>query len=155
MAAQSTTGQPGVGRVFLSHAGLDTQAARAFAEILQRDGITVWFDQDAIKPGESWMTILEKAIRESSTMIVYVGRLGVQAWMDREVRFGLVLNTNDPKAFGLIPVLGEGADPAALPPFLTQHHFVDLRDKQRASEEIRRLIETDVREGNSTRPAVP
>src|ERR1700730_1867097 len=120
MAAQSTTGQPGLGGVFLSHAGLDKQAAREFAEILQRNGIAVWFDKDAIKPGEPWMTTLEKAIRQSSAMIVYIGRLGVQAWVDREVRFGLVLNTNNPDAFRLIPVLGEGADPAALPPFPSQ-----------------------------------
>ena len=141
MAALSTTGQPGKGRVFLSYAGLDKQAARAFAEILQRNGIAVWFDKDAINPGEPWMDIVERAIHESSAMIVYVGRLGVQAWVDREVRFGLVLNTNNPDAFRLIPVLGEGADPAALPPFLSQQQFVDLRDKQSAPEQIRRLVE--------------
>jgi hypothetical protein len=142
MAAQSTAGQSGAGGVFLSHAGLDKQAARTFAEILQRNGIAVWFDTDALKPGEPWMTTLERAIRQSSAMIVYVGRLGVQAWVDREVRFGLILNTNNPDTFRLIPVLGEGADPAALPPFLSQQQFVDLRDKQSAPEQIRRLVET-------------
>src|SRR5258708_7633053 len=132
MAAQTTGGQPSAGRVFLSHAGLDEQAAREFAEILRRNGIAVWFDKDDIPPGGPWITVLEEAIRRSSAMIVYVGRLGIQAWVDREVRLGLVLNTNNPQDFRLIAVLGEGADPAALPPFLNQQQYVDLRDKKSA-----------------------
>ena len=92
-------------RVFLSHAGADTQAAHQFAEMLRRNGVDVWFDKDNLRPGDRWMATLEDAIEQSSAMLVYVGRLGVQAWVDREVRFGLVRNTRDPDAFKLIPVL--------------------------------------------------
>ena len=129
------------GHVFLSHAGVDTAAAHEFAEILRRSGLSVWFDKDSIQPGDPWMTALEQAIQEASAMIVYVGRLGVQAWVDREVRFGLVRNTDNSRDFRLVPVLGPEADPAALPPFLMQQQWVDLRDSQRAPEQIRRLIE--------------
>ena len=83
MTAQSTTAQSGVSRVFLSHAELDKHAAREFAEKLRRNDIAVWFDQDDLQPGDPWMATLEKAIRECSAMIVYVGRLGVQSWVDR------------------------------------------------------------------------
>lgn len=131
----------GDGHVFLSHAGLDTVAAHEFATILRRSGLTVWFGKDNIQSGDPWMTTLEQAIQEASAMIVYVGRLGVQAWVDREVRLGLVRNADDSKAFRMIPVLGPGADPTALPPFLMQQQFVDLRDSQRAPEQMRRLIE--------------
>jgi signal recognition particle subunit SEC65 len=78
------------GYVFLSHAGVETPAAHEFAKILRRSGLAVWFDKDNIQPGDPWMTTLEQAIQEASAMIVYVGRLGVQAWVDREVRLGLV-----------------------------------------------------------------
>jgi hypothetical protein len=111
-------------------------------EILRRNGLEVWFDKDNLQPGDPWMATLEEAIAHASAMIVYVGRLGIQSWVDREVRFGLVRNTGNREAFRFIPVLGEGADPASLPPFVQQQQYVDLRDSQRAPENIRRLLET-------------
>lgn len=128
------------GFIFLSHAGVDTQSAKEFAEILRRNGFDVWLDKDDLQPGERWMETLESAIQGASAMIVYIGRLGVQAWVDREVRFGLVRNTQNPAAFRLIPVLAEGADVSSLPPFLQQHQCVDLRDPQSAPAQIQRLL---------------
>ena len=129
------------GHVFLSHAGADTQAAHQFAEILRHSGLSVWFDKDSLLPGDRWMERLEEAIRASSAMLVYVGSRGVQSWVDREVRFGLERNTQDPQGFHLIPVLGEGSDPGRLPPFLGQQQCADLRDPNRAPEEIRRILD--------------
>src|SRR5688572_25472233 len=136
-------------RVFLSHAGADTIEARAFAEILRRNGIDVWFDQDSLRPGDRWMETLETAIRESSSMLVYVGRLGVQHWVDREVRYGLELNTRDPKAFKVIPVLADGIVVSRLPPFLSQHQGISIRDP----EAIRRL--RDALRDDADKPAIP
>ena len=130
------------GHIFVSHSGADTEAARRLAEILHRNGLPAWFDKESLQPGDPWMPTLENAIQKASAMIVYIGRLGVRAWVDREVRLGLVRNTQEPDAFRLIPVLGEGADPSLLPPFLLQQQWVDLRDPQRAPAEIRRLVET-------------
>jgi nucleotide-binding universal stress UspA family protein len=114
-------------RVFLSHAGADTEAARQLAKILRKNGVTVWFDKDSLLPGDRWMEQIEKAIRGASAMLVYVGRRGVQDWVDREVRFGLERNTQDPQGFHLIPVLGEDSDLGLLPPFLRQQQCADLR----------------------------
>jgi hypothetical protein len=140
--------------VFLSHAGADTQAARQLVEILRRNGLDVWFDKDNLQPGDPWMATLERAISDASAMIVYIGGLGIQTWVDREVRFGLVRNTQGREAFSFIPVLGEGADPATLPPFVQQHQFVDLRDRQRAPEQIQRLIDI-IRRPSQSQRAVP
>jgi hypothetical protein len=123
-------------------------------EILRRNGLDVWFDRDSLQPGDPWMATLEKSISDASAMIVYIGSLGIQAWVDREVRFGLVRNTHDPEAFRLIPVLGEGADPAKLPPFLQQQQYVDLRDRQRTPEQIRRLLEI-LRNPSPSEAAIP
>ncbi len=142
------------GPIFLSHAGADTQAARQLAEILRRNDLDVWFDKDNLQPGDAWMATLEEAISHASAMIVYIGSLGIQAWVDREVRIGLVHNTHHPEAFRFIPVLGQGADPSKLPPFVQQHQYVDLRDSQRAPEQTRRLIEI-LRDAPSSQVAVP
>jgi formylglycine-generating enzyme required for sulfatase activity len=140
------------GYIFLSHSSADKPAARQFAQALRRNGLEVWFDEDSFEPGDRWMATLEQAIQKASAMIVYVGRLGAQKWVDREVRFGLVRNTLDP-AFRLIPVLSEGADPAQLPPFLLQQQCVDLRDQNRVPEKIQRLVET-LRNGHAQK-AIP
>jgi hypothetical protein len=66
----------------------------------------------------------------------------------------LVRNTHAPAAFHFIPVLGEGAEPEKLPPFAQQHQYVDLRDPQRATEQIRRLIEM-LRNPSASQPAIP
>jgi len=58
------------GHVFLSHAGVDTEAARELVERLRRSGISVWFDRDSLSPGDAWMKTLEEAIRNSSAMLV-------------------------------------------------------------------------------------
>ncbi len=143
----------GEGYIFLSHAGADTQAARQFAEILRSNGFEVWFDKDNLQPGDAWMATLEEAILRASAMIVYVGRLSIQAWVDREIRLGLVRNTHDREGFRFIPVLGEGADPEKLPPFVQQQQCVDLRDRRGAPEQIRRLI--DVLRKASPQATVP
>jgi WD40 repeat protein len=135
-------------RVFLSHTGADTDAARAFAEILRRNGIDVWFDKDNLKPGDRWMESLETAIAASSAMVVYVGRLGVQHWVDREVRYGLELNTREGDRFKLIPVLDDRAEFSGLPPFLSQQQGIRASDP----DAIRKLL--DVLHGDGTR-AVP
>lgn len=140
--------------IFLSHAGADVQAVRQFVEILRRNGLNVWFDKDNLQPGDPWMAKLEEAISDASAMIVYVGRLGIQTWVDREVRLGLVRNTHDREAFRLIPVLGEGTDLAKLPPFLQQQQYADLRDRQGAPDEIRRLVEI-LRNPSPSQAAVP
>ena len=142
------------GHIFLSHAGADTQAARQFAEILRRNGLDVWFDKDNLQPGDPWMATLEEAISRASAMIVYIGSLGIEAWVDREVRFGLVRNTHNREAFRFIPVLGEGADPAKLPPFVQQQQYVDLRDREHAPEQIRRLVDA-LKNGSPSQAAIP
>jgi WD40 repeat protein/energy-coupling factor transporter ATP-binding protein EcfA2 len=126
--------------IFLSHSGADTQAAAHLAQIIRRNGFNVWMDQDNLQPGEHWMPTIEEAISGASAMVVYVGSLGIQSWVDREVRLGLVHNTNNRENFRFIPVLGEGADPAKLPPFVQQHQYVDLRDGRHSTEQIQRLL---------------
>ncbi len=150
----SATAQASKGHIFLSHAGADTDAASGLVQTLRRNGLKVWFDRDDLLPGDRWMETIERNIERASAMVVYVGHLGVPTWVDREVRLGLERNTLDPRAFRLIPVLGEGAEIKSLPPFLRQNEWVDLRDPQQAPEQIHRLIKI-LRERAEQRAILP
>jgi hypothetical protein len=126
-------------RIFLSHAGEETQAARELALWLREMGVQVWLDVDELKPGDLWSAALEKAIQDANAFAVYVGRSGVQRWVDLELRAALDRNIREPK-FRIIPVLGPGADASVLPPFLAQHQWVDLRER-RGPEPLRNMLE--------------
>ena len=105
--------------VFLSHAGIDTEAARALkARILaapaaQENGLSVWFDKDDLAAGQPWQRQIETAIEHSYAFAVYVGSKGVANWVDAEVRLALNRAITEPD-YRFIPVLAGGA-PARTP----------------------------------------
>ena len=54
--------------IFLSHSGVDTEAARELKRRLENApdaraaGLKVWFDKDDLRPGTSWSAHIVKAI---------------------------------------------------------------------------------------------
>ena len=69
--------------IFLSHSGADTEGARDLKRRLlaspeaREKGLKVWFDKDALKPGQ-WQAQIEQAINADATaFVVYVGSSGV------------------------------------------------------------------------------
>jgi hypothetical protein len=111
---------------FLSHNSTDKPAARALAERLRRAGLSVWLDDEQLRPGVSWLPLLEAGIRASSSIAVLIGPHGLGPWQDQEVQAALSLAVQDRRP--VIPVLLPGA-PAApdLPPLLVIRGWVDLR----------------------------
>jgi hypothetical protein len=115
--------------LFLSHAGVGTDAARAFkarllaAESIQSAGFRVWFDKDDLRAGEPWQNQLADAIRRSTAFAVYVGSRGVVNWVDAEVQLGLGRAVADP-SYRFIPVLAPQARPEALPGFVALYQGV-------------------------------
>lgn len=59
-------------KVFISYSEADTEWARSFAAALQQQGVSVWFDQFEIAPGESLRDALESGLRESDIFVAVV-----------------------------------------------------------------------------------
>jgi hypothetical protein len=127
--------------IFLSHSGADTQAAKELAGLLRQGGVEVWLDVERLAAGDVWMDELEAALVSAKRLIVYIGPSGVRNWVGREVRFALDRSTQD-RSSRLIPVLGPGADAEALPLFLKQHQWLDLRDPVVLPQELKRLLQS-------------
>jgi WD40 repeat protein/energy-coupling factor transporter ATP-binding protein EcfA2 len=106
---------------------------------LVQGGVDVWLDVDQIAPGDFWMDELETALLRATSLIVYVGPSGVRDWVGREIRVALDRSTREPR-FRLIPLLGPGADVTALPLFLTQHQWLDMRDGVDPVPKLKRLL---------------
>src|SRR5512132_3557839 len=117
--------------LFLSHAGVDTEAARRLKQRLEaapearEHGLRVWFDKDDLRAGEPWQAQLEEAIRHrSAAFAVYVGSRGIVNWVDAEIQLALGRAVTDP-AYRFIPILAPQAPgPEALPGFVALYQGV-------------------------------
>jgi hypothetical protein len=69
--------------LFLSHAGIDSEAAKALAVRLEAAGgaagetVEVWIDKRHLAAGGRWKDALQEALRQSTAFAVYVGTRGV------------------------------------------------------------------------------
>src|SRR3954447_2311194 len=117
--------------LFLSHAGIDTDAARALKQRIEaapevrEHGLRVWFDKDDLRAGEPWQAQLQETIRHRSTAFaVYVGSRGVVNWVNAEIQLALARAVTDP-SYRFIPVLAPQAPgPEALPGFVALYQGV-------------------------------
>jgi hypothetical protein len=77
--------------VFLSYSRVDRHAAIALRSALERSGLSVFHDEEAIRVGDQWMTRLQDALQGCSAFVVLVGRDGVRRWVGAEVQVALEL----------------------------------------------------------------
>ncbi|PWB89809.1 hypothetical protein C5688_13280 [Methylocystis sp. MitZ-2018] len=135
----------GAPRLFLSHAGIDTEAARALLARIEASptareaGLSVWFDKRDLVPGSGWQAQIEQALSKDATAFaVYVGSKGVVNWVESEVRLALSRTTAD-ASFPFIPILAkESVGSSALPPFARQYHAA--RDPLNDPDEFEKFL---------------
>jgi hypothetical protein len=140
--------------LFLSHAGVDSEAALRLAERIaaspeaQDQGLTVWIDKNHLGAGSRWKDELHEALKNSSAFAVYVGSKGVVNWVWDEVSVALDRAHQD-TAYPLIPILANGADRANLPSFLSQFQGVGAVDEnpEEFLKLLRWVLRLDNREG--------
>lgn len=113
--------------VFLCHNSSDKPAVRELADQLRERGLSVWLDEEQLRPGMPWQVALEKQIGTIKAAAVCIGESGVGPWQQLEMRAFLseLLRRNAP----VIPVILSSAGDATpeLPIFLRQVTWVDLR----------------------------
>ncbi len=111
---------------FLSHNSRDKPAVRALAEGLRAQGISVWLDEDKLRPGIPSQPLLESGIRASRSVAVLVGADGLGPWEDVEMQAALSRAVKDGRP--VIPVLlADAPAEPELPMFLSERTWVDLR----------------------------
>ena len=116
--------------LFLSHSGIDTEAAKALKARLvaspaaHEHELGVWFDKEDLRAGEPWQPQIEEAIDRSHAFAVYVGSQGVVNWVEAEVRLALNRAITEPD-YRFVPILaGAAPSPEVLPGFARQFQGV-------------------------------
>ncbi|WP_295393604.1 TIR domain-containing protein, partial [uncultured Thiodictyon sp.] len=129
-SADAPVGCPAAGSptfdCFLSHNSRDKPAVRELATTLRAGGISVWLDEEQLRPGVPWQPLLESGIAASRSVAVLVGADGLGPWEDEEQQAALRLAVRDQRP--VIPVLLPAAPQTPnLPMFLGNRTWVDLR----------------------------
>src|SRR5579864_8176140 len=68
-SARNNSKDNGMEKVFISHSAGDADWARGFAQALKQRGVTVWFDEFDVRPGESLRDALESGLRGSDVIV--------------------------------------------------------------------------------------
>jgi len=117
-------------RVFISYARRDADWARSFAQALKQRGVSVWFDEFDVRPGESWRDALEWALRNSDVLVAlwdpeYASKPNVFFELGAAIGMGK-------KVVSIVP---KDLDPASLPFDLRlRRHLVRDSPEQTAEE---------------------
>jgi hypothetical protein len=123
-------------KVFISHSTKDADWARSFAEALEQHGISAWFDECDLPPGESWSEAIESALRGSD---ILVPLLDGEASSTRNFFFELGV------AIGLgkrvVPILPRGLDPSVLPLNVRSRRYLIRDTPERTAEDLSETLQ--------------
>ncbi|EOI0111835.1 toll/interleukin-1 receptor domain-containing protein [Vibrio cholerae] len=114
--------------VFISHNSKDKPEVRGIVSRLKSEGITTWFDEEQLVPGQLWQSQLEEQISEIRVAAIFVGNSNFGPWHDIEMR--AFISEFLERGCPVIPIiLSSAKEVPKLPIFLKQLMWVDLRDE--------------------------
>ena len=110
-------------QVFISHATADAQFAHRLADDLQRLGVQVWIAPESIRPGESWVSAIERGLEESSHMVVVLTPAAMESkWVQKETDVAIARERK-----GRIQVIPLDVKSCKVPLLLNSYQMVSFR----------------------------
>jgi hypothetical protein len=120
-----------MGKVFISHTTRDREWARSFAKALKERGVSVWFDEFDVQPGEPWREALESGLRNSE---VFVALLDAETPAKPNLFFELGAAIGMGKR--VVPIVPKGIDLGALPLDLRLRRYLVRDSPEQTAEEL-------------------
>ncbi|MBL7183546.1 MAG: TIR domain-containing protein [Anaerolineae bacterium] len=107
-------------QVFISHATEDAQFAHRLADDLQRLGVQVWIAPEGIRPGEGWVSAIERGLNESSHAVIVLTPAALQSkWVKKETDVTIAQERK-----GRIQVIPLYVEPCEVPLLLSSYQMV-------------------------------
>lgn len=126
--------------VFLSHNSQQKAWVRAFAKVLSGLGLSVYFDEESVAPGESVIPAIDRGLAASRHIVLVLSNGSLASkWVGLEMAVALYNEVEQPVQ-DVIPVQLEDIDPKTVPGFIRAKSIIDLRDPSSREEKLRRLI---------------
>lgn len=106
---------------------VDQLKVRELLRLLRHYDLVVWFDEDELRPGISWLDLMETGIKNSQSGVVLIGSNGMGPWQDQEVQALLQLAVSR-LGLPVIPVFLPSVirNKESIPLFLSSRGWVDL-----------------------------
>ncbi len=140
--------------VFFSYRSSDREAVLALKSALLARGLRAWIDVDELPPGMNWQPRIDQALRAARSIAVLVGGDGLGPWQDEELQGTLqwAVSVRRPVIPVLLPTAGDQIP--ALPLFLTNRTWVDLRPQlnETGLDRLQWGITGQMPRGSSPRP---
>jgi hypothetical protein len=113
-------------RAFLCHSRLDKPAVRHLYRELSGEGVSPWFDEEDLVPGEDWELTIRKAVHASDVVLVCISRASVttRGFAQKEIK--LALDEADEQPEGTIFIIPVRLDECEVPDRLHRWHWVNL-----------------------------
>jgi DNA-binding response OmpR family regulator len=113
-------------RIFLCHSSGDKKRVRELHNRLTRDGLSCWFDEEDLLPGQDWELEISRVIQASGFVLACLSHQSInkRGYIQKELKKALDVADEQPEgATFLIPVRLE---PCAIPQRLRRWQWVDL-----------------------------
>lgn len=134
-------------RVFVSHNRREKAWVRRLVAQLRDLGLSVFFDEDSIQPGEVLVDAIERGIAEADHVILVLSRASLESrWVAREFAMTAV---NDNRT--VVPVMIEPLNVRDLRLSIQSLSILDLTDESTRDQRYRALL----RSIGVTRPELP
>jgi hypothetical protein len=123
-------------RVFISHSARDADWARSFAQALKERGVTVWFDEFDVRPGESVRDALEAGLRGSDVLVALLDA-------DSPSRPNLFFELGAAIGMGkkVVAIVPKDLDPSALPLEVRLRRYLIRHTPEQTAEELSNTLQ--------------
>jgi hypothetical protein len=117
--------------VFISHSHQDREWTRKLSEALKQRGLSVWLDEDQIRPGEEWGQRILEGLQKSSHIVFLIGP-GASLSKSLALELGMALAERKP----IIPVVDKDVSSEDIPGPIRRRQYLKKNDPQAVADEI-------------------
>jgi hypothetical protein len=123
-------------RVFISHSTGDADWARSFAQALKERGVSVWFDEFDVQPGESVRDALEAGLRSSDVLVALLDA-------DSPSKPNLFFELGAALGMGkrVVAIVPKGLDPSVLPLDVRLRRYLIRETPEQTAEELSNTLQ--------------
>ena len=123
-------------RVFISHSARDADWARSFAQALKERGVTVWFDEFDVRPGESVRDALEAGLRSSDVLVALLDA-------DSPSRPNLFFELGAAIGMGkrVVAIVPKDLDPSVVPLEVRLRRYLIRHTPEQTAEELSNTLQ--------------
>ena len=110
--------------VFISHSSSDKSFVHKLADVLKKNGLIVWVDENELRIGDDFWMKIQNAIYENDHLIMIISKKSIRSsWVNKEISIAEKVESETSRKV-LIPVL---IDDIKIPKKLSKYLFADFR----------------------------